>query len=182
MKRKLWKCGGMPKTTWVFSRWFDYDIILTILIFQHTWPLLSSLSTLGGLILGEDLEISFCKAGDTISLARWLARSQVSLSGWRRWQSANISPVSVVVTQHIPDLITPQYQTGTAANMSQLPSGVMQRNRLLWCSLDAMAGNHSQPRYNCFPAKTFRHGSALSDEDTHNTQTLQHISILQLAQ
>ena len=95
----------------------------------------------------------------------WRARSQVSLSGWRRWQSANMSVMSVVVTQHIPDLITPQYQRDTAACLSQLPSGVMQRNRLLWWWLDAMASNQSQPRYNCFPAKTFRHGHAHPDED-----------------
>ena len=59
---------------------------MTILIFQHTWLsfLYSGRWRVGGLILGEDLKISFCKAGDTISLARWLASSQVSLSGWRR--------------------------------------------------------------------------------------------------
>ena len=36
-------------------------------------------------------------------------------------RGANMSPVSGVVTQHITDLITPQYQRDTAANMSQLP-------------------------------------------------------------
>ena len=114
----------------------------------------------GGLILGEDLQISI-----SVKLQRYhLAGARCPCLA-RRWQSANISPTSVVVTQHILDLITPQYQRDTAANMSQFPSGVMQRNRLLWCWAGCDGSNHSQPRYNCFPAKTFRHGPAHPDED-----------------
>ena len=87
---------------------------------------------MGDLILGEDLLISFCKAGDTISLGDWLASSQVSLSGEEMTECKHLSNVGSCDTTYHRSLITPQYQRDTATNMSQLPSGVMQRkDRLL---------------------------------------------------
>ena len=148
------KYEGKPKTTWVFLRWFDYDFDIP----AHVSVAL--LSFYSGRWNGEWEVSSWVRIWRSVSvklkipsrlLGVWPG-TQVSCLA-RRWQSANMSPMSVVVTQHIRDLITPQYQTETAANMSQLPSGVMQRNRLLWCWLAAMAGNQIQPRYNCFQPK-----------------------------